>query len=263
MGLMNRFRLSLFTWAMLPVYVWQGVRLRQRIERLLPPDVPQSGKLGAKEPSFKLLVIGDSSVASVGMERLEQTFAYNIADFVHQRSGRAVKWRNAGKNSATSADLRDHVLPHIEERDFTHVILAVGINDMKNFHAISTFKKTFGTLLYALKARFPDAKIIWAPVPDMSRFPALPRQLARILAARAKLINHQGEQLCHERGVIYSEPVPVETEAGFARDGFHAGPEGYRIWGEHLVDHILADEAENLVKVSDQPPVGQSDLKSG
>ncbi len=260
---MSKTRLSLFTWIMLPVYIWQGVRLRQRIERLLPPNVPPTGKLGSKEPGFKLLVIGDSSVASVGMERLEHTFAYNIADKVHQKTGRAVKWRAAGNNSATAADLRDFVLPHIEERDFTHVILAVGINDMKNFHAISTFKQTFGTLLYALRTRYPNAKIIWTPVPDMNGFPALPGQLAKILAARAKLINHEGEQLCHERGVIYSEPVPVETEVGFARDGFHAGPEGYRIWGKHLVDYILADEAENLVKVSDQLTAGQSDLKSG
>ena len=260
---MTRTRLSLFTWMMLPVYIWQGVRLRQRIERLLPPDVPPTGKLGSKEPSFRLLVIGDSSVASVGMERIEHTFAYNIADKVHDKTGRAVKWRVAGNNSATAADLRDFVLPHIEERDFTHVILAVGINDMKNFHAISTFKQTFGTLLYALKTRFSTAKIIWTPVPDMTGFPALPKQLSKILAARATLINAQGQQLCDERGVIYSEPVPVGTADGFARDGFHAGPEGYRIWGEHLVDYILADEAENLVKVSDQQSASPSELKSG
>lgn len=249
---MSKTKLSLFTWAMLPIYVWQGLRLRQRIERLLPADVPQSGVLGSKEPGFKILAIGDSSVASVGMERLEHTFAYNVADQVHARSGRSVKWQTAGCNSATSGELRDFVVPHIEDRDFTHVIVAVGTNDMKNFHAVSTFKKTFGTLLYALRTRFPEAKIIWTPIADMNKFPALPRQLARILAARATLINEQGKQLCEERGVTYSAPVPINITDGFARDGFHAGPAGYRVWGEHLADYVLADEPNNLIKVGDQ-----------
>lgn len=249
---MTKTRLSLFTWAMLPVYVWQGLRVRNSIERLLPAEVPQSGVLGRKEPAFKILVVGDSSVAGVGMERLEHTLAYNIADQVHARSGRCVKWRTAGCNSATSGELRDHVVPHIEERDFTHVIVVVGINDMKNFHALSTFRKTFGTLLYALRTRFADAKIIWSPVPDMTKFPALPKQLARILAARAMLINQEGKQLCEERGVTYSEPVPIEISDGFARDGFHAGPAGYRVWGKHLAGDVLANEASNIVKVGDQ-----------
>lgn len=253
---MSKTKLSLFTWAMLPVYAWQGYRLRQKIERLLPAPVPQSGVLGSKEPGFRLLIIGDSSVASVGMERLEHTLSYNIADQVHARTSRAVQWQSAGCNSATSADLRDFVVPHIGSRDFTHVIVAVGTNDMKNFHAISRFKKSFGTLLYALRTRFPDSKIIWTPIADMNKFPALPKQLARILAARATLINEQGKQLCYERGVTYSEPVPIEISDGFARDGFHGGPAGYRVWGEHLADYILADEPHNLIKVGDQKSAG-------
>lgn len=250
---MSSAKLSLLSWFMFPVYAWQGIRLRRRIERLLPADIPQRGILGSKEPAFKILAIGDSTIASVGMDRVEDTFTYNVANALHQRTGRAVKWRGAGGNSATAADLRDFILPHIEERDFTHIIISVGTNDMKNFHAVRTFKKQFGTLLYAMRAHYPEAKIIWAPVPDMTKIPSLTKGLARVLSWRAALINDMGEQLCRERGAIFADPLPINGTDGFARDGFHPGPEGYRIWGEHLTDQIVAREPINVVPVRAKP----------
>jgi lysophospholipase L1-like esterase len=227
---------------MFPVYAWQGIQLRRRIERLLPAYLPHSGQLGDGDPAYKILTLGDSTVASVGMDKLEHTLTFNIAKAVHDKTGKTTAWRSAGGNSATADQVRDFILPHIEDRDFTHVVIAVGTNDMKNFHAIPTFKKNFGTLLYAVRTRFPGAKIIWTPVADMTKFPALPNGLAKVLSYRADLINAKGKQLCAERGAIYSEPIPIEGAAGFARDGFHAGPDGYKTFGEHLSGYILGEK---------------------
>lgn len=239
---MSNTRSSLLSWLMFPVYAWQGIQLRRRIERLLPAYLPHSGQLGDGNPAYKILTLGDSTVASVGMDKLEHTLTFNIAKAVHDKTGKNVAWRSAGGNSATADQVRDYILPHIEERDFTHVVIAVGTNDMKNFHAIPTFKKNFGTLLYAVRTRFPSAKIIWTPVADMTKFPALPNGLAKVLSYRADLINAKGKQLCAERGAIYSEPIPIEDVAGFARDGFHAGPDGYKTFGEHLSGYILGEK---------------------
>lgn len=238
---------ALFSWFAFPVYVWQGVRVRLAIERLHPADVPHDGRFEGKGEEIRLLVAGDSSVAGVGMTRLEETLAFNIARQLCERTGRPVRWRAAGANSATSEDLRDHVIPHVADRDFTHVVLAVGTNDMKNFHAIGRFKRQFGTLLYAVRTRYPGARVVWSPVADMTRIPALPRALGRILQSRAELINAMGERLCRERGAIMADPVPIHGPEGFARDGFHAGPSGYRSWAEHLADYLVAPAAPGNV----------------
>jgi len=239
---------ALFTWISFPVYVWQGVSLRLRIERLHPAIIPHEGRFPGKGEEIRLLVAGDSSVAGVGMTALEETLAWNLAKTVAERTGRPVYWRAAGANSATSTDLRDHVLPHVERRDFTHVVLAVGTNDMKNFHVIRRFKKSFGTLLYTTRTRFPHARIVWSPVADMTRIPALPRALGRILQMRAELINAMGARLCEERGAIMADPVPIHGPQGFARDGFHAGPAGYHSWAEHLASYLVAEpEPSNVL----------------
>lgn len=248
---------ALFTWIAFPVYVWQGIAVRLRIERLLPAHVPVSGRFDGAGEEMRLLVAGDSSVAAVGMSRLEDTLAWNLARELAERTGRPVRWRAAGANSATSGDLRDHVIPHTPERDYTHVALVVGTNDMKNFHVVSRFKRQFGTLLYTARTRFPDARIIWAPVADMRRIPALPHTLGRILQMRAELINAMGERMCHERGAVPAEPVPIDGPHAFARDGFHAGPAGYRIWAEHLAGYLLRDD------VAGRPPAARRRAEQG
>ena len=230
---------ALFSWIAFPVYVWQGISVRLRIERLHPAEVPHEGRFDGAGDEIRLLVAGDSSVAGVGMARLDETLAFNIARALSERTGRPVRWRAAGANSATSADLRDHVIPHVESRDFTHVVLAVGTNDMKNFHVVGRFKRHFGTLLYTVRTRFPGARVVWSPVADMTRIPALPQALGRILQSRAELINAMGARLCTERGAVMAEPVPIEGAHEFARDGFHAGPAGYRNWAEHLASYLV------------------------
>ncbi|MBO6639778.1 MAG: SGNH/GDSL hydrolase family protein [Roseitalea sp.] len=235
---------ALYSWAMFPVYAWQGIRLRMRIERLLPAPVPTQGSFAGHAAPVRLLVMGDSTVASVGMERLEDTLAFNIAKAVNERTGQSVVWRAAGGNSATASDLRDFIVPHVAQHDWTHVALSVGINDMKNFHVVRRFKRDFGALIYAVRTRFPQARIVWCPIPDMRQCPALPQTLGRILAARAELINAMGARMCRERGAIVTDPVPPQSIEAFARDGFHPNGEGYRVWGRHFARWIAPPKGE-------------------
>lgn len=253
---------ALYSWAMFPIYAWQGIRLRMRIERLLPIDAPGEGSIAGAKGEVRLLVMGDSTVAGVGMRTLEDTLAFSIARAVNEATGWTVNWRAAAGNSATASDIRDHILPHVEARDWTHVVLSVGINDMKNFHVVRRFKRDFGSLLYAARTRFPQARIIWCPIPDMRQCPVLPRTLGRILAARAELINAMGARMCRERGGIVTERVPPQTRGAFARDGFHPNGEGYRVWGRHFARWIVptGDRGDALSgpAVSDVTPLRQA-----
>ena len=142
---------------------------------------------------MSLLVLGDSSAASVGIERSENGLAAQLSTLIAAHTGRTVRWRAAGFNSATSGQIRDHVVPNLAADPWTHIVLAVGTNDMKNFHAVRRFKKEFGGLLYALRAKWPEARIVWQPVIAMTDVPALPKVLARILETRARAINAMGD----------------------------------------------------------------------
>lgn len=234
---------ALLSWLAFPVYLWQGVAVRLRSIRMLPPAGPVRHEIDGVDPAVRLLVVGDSSAAGIGIETTDGLLAVRLAELIAARTGRRVLWRAAGFNSATAGQLRDFVVPNLAPEPWTHIVLAVGTNDAKNFHTVGRFKREFGGLIYALKAKWPEARIVWSPVVDMALIPALPRALGRLLEIRASLINRMGERLCLERGVVPASRLPIlDPRAGFSRDGFHASEAGYRAWAEHLEALVMATE---------------------
>ncbi|WP_182087129.1 SGNH/GDSL hydrolase family protein [Aureimonas sp. ME7] len=236
---------ALASWLLLPVYIWQGIGIRRRIERMLPPTGPSHGVSGSEAApaanAIRLLVLGDSSAAGVGVDRIEEGLAARLAERMHALTGRTVVWRAVGSNSAVSADVRDLIVPNIARDAFTHILLSVGTNDVKNFHSTRRFKRGFGGLLYALRARWPDARIVWSPPVDMLRVPALPRGLAHVLSLRERMLARLGKRLCLERGVVPATTLPRVEPAGFSRDGFHASAAGAAYAAGHLAPYVLGN----------------------
>jgi len=234
--------LPLLTWLAYPAYIWQGLGVRRRTSRMLPAQGPVMHDIAGKAPDISLLVLGDSSAASVGIGNSENGLAAQLATLISQRTGRAVRWRAAGFNSATSGQIRDHVLSNLSADPWTHIVLAIGTNDTKNFHSVPRFKKEFGGLLYGLRAKWPEARVVWSPVLEFTMAPAMPSLLGKILEIRAGEMNRMGERLCLERGAVPAPRLPItDPEAGFASDGFHASEAGYLAWAEHLVGLVVAE----------------------
>nr|WP_256478476.1 SGNH/GDSL hydrolase family protein [Notoacmeibacter sp. MSK16QG-6] len=218
--------------------------MRRRSLRLSPPPGPIEGRIDGAAQEIRLLVIGDSSVQAVGVNRQEEGLANCIARSLSAMSGRAIRWRAAGFNSATVPQLTSHVLPHLEPRDFTHIVVSAGINDAKNWHSARRFNRDFGHLIYGLRARFPGAILFWNPIFNLRLVPGLPRQLATVLDMRAELLSRRARQLCRERGMIALPEMTAAEAKGFARDGFHAGSMGYAALGAHLADHMLGNSGD-------------------
>ncbi len=225
------------SWLCFPLYVVQGIYVRKKSMRLSPASGPRSGVVGAGEPKTVLLTIGDSSAAAVGISKTSGAVGPQLAAKINAQTGETVSWHISGHNSAVSAEVRDHVVSNLEPVEYTHIVIMAGINDMKNWHTVPRFKKDFGSLLYALRARFPEAKMYWHQGIDVSKCPALPEPLGSIMNLRVGLFNRKGAQLCLERGVVCVPPLPVVDPRGFCEDGFHASELGYDAWADHLLAH--------------------------
>lgn len=234
---------ALLAWLAFPVYAWQGIAVRLRTPRLAPAAGDPFGRIAGEKPEMRLLVLGESSAAAVGIASLEDGLAAQLARALNARTGRAVSYRAAGFNSAVASELRDHVVPGLERDGWTHIVVTVGVNDTKNFNTGRAWKKGFGGLLYALKARFPLAAIFWSEILPMTEVPAMPRPLADILEARARLINAIGGRLCAERGATAVPRMTGLKPGGFCIDGFHPSEAGFAGWAGHIADHMVSAES--------------------
>lgn len=226
------------SWLLFPVYVIQGLWVRARSMRLSPAEGPLSGQFGEGGADFRILTIGDSSCAGVGVPETASTVAPSLARHTYERSGKTVSWNMSGHNSAVAGEIRDIVVPNLEEADYTHIFIMIGTNDIKNWHTGKRWKREFGGLLYALRTRFPRAQIYWHQAIDFNEVPALPQPLAMIMNWRRILFNRKGAQLCLERGVVAIPPLPDTQPEGYCEDGFHANSAGYDAWASHMIDYL-------------------------
>ncbi|NKB50897.1 MAG: SGNH/GDSL hydrolase family protein [Rhizobiaceae bacterium] len=229
---------SILSWLCFPLYVVQGIYVRQNSLRLSPAVGPRSGQFGKGKPVIKILALGDSSAAAVGIDHTLGAIGPQIARKLHEKSGNTVSWHISGHNSAVAGEIRDHVVPNLPTADYTHIIIMLGTNDMKNWHTVKRWKKEFGTLLYSVRTRYPEAKLFWHQAIDMRKVPALPSALGYILNLRAGLLNRKGAQLCVERGAVCVPPLQDVRPEGYCRDGFHASELGYDAWADHMIEHF-------------------------
>ena len=235
---MHPFLISILSWLCFPIYLVQGIYVRNRSMRLSPASGPRSGQFGKGEAEIKLLSIGDSSAAAVGVEETMGAIGPQLAKKIHKLKNKTVSWRISGHNSAVASEIRDYVVPNLEPVDYTHIFIMLGTNDMKNWHTVPRWKRDFGTFLYALRTRFPEARIYWHQAIDVRTAPLLPDPLGWIMNLRVALFNRKGAQLCVERGAICIPPLPITDPAGYCKDGFHANELGYDYWSDHLLEHI-------------------------
>ncbi len=231
------------TWFSLPVYLWQGLAVRRKTVRSSPPTPQTVEPVEGKGTPYRLLLLGDSSAAGVGVDDINLSLGGQVLKLLAEQTGRPVEIEIIGSNSATAGQIRDFVLPHVERRDFTHILINIGTNDAKNFHTIRRFSREFGSLLYATKARFPRSSVIWSGILDMQSIPSLPSPLNKILGIRSREMMRCGEGLCRDRLAEVPKGFWDPSEENFAADGFHASARGYHLWAKGLVDHIVSNKS--------------------
>lgn len=122
---MPKLMLSLLSWLALPVYVVQGIYVLLTVKRQLPGTGPSLFEHAGASPQIRLLVIGDSTVAGVGVTNLTDGLAAQMAAQIAAKTGQAVHCRAAGFNSAVSGDLRDRAAPNLPAERWTHILISV------------------------------------------------------------------------------------------------------------------------------------------
>ena len=177
--------------------------------------------------------------------RSENGLAAQLAALIAASTGRAVRWRAAGFNSATSGQIRDHVVPNLAADPWTHIVLAIGTNDVKNFHSLPRFKKEFGGLLYALARQMAGGPHRLAAGHRHDRRAGAAVGAGRRCSKSAPRRSMRWERrLCLERGACRRRgcPSPMPPPA-FRATVSMLREAGYRAWAEHLLPFVLGERS--------------------
>lgn len=225
-----------------PVLLAQGARLRRSALRLPEAAGQRSGQIAGRgdDPPIRLLFVGDSSAAGVGVAHQNDALAGPCARFLHQRTGRSVQWQLLAKSGITTAEaaamLQQHSLGAAEA-----IITVLGVNDVTSQTTPGKFLTDYQALIGQLQARSGARVGVVSGLPPMNAFSAIPNPLRWYLGKYAKRLDTRLRAWIATQPHLRHLPLRRSTVSGaLARDGYHPGPEQYRHWAEQIAQ-ILAE----------------------
>jgi lysophospholipase L1-like esterase len=225
---------------LLPLALPMAVRTRRTALRLAPAAGVCKGIAGAElaGEAFRLLLLGESTVAGVGASCLDFALAGRLASALSVRLQRPVAWRAVGENGITAGEACERLLPLVSGEDYDLVALVFGVNDTTHFSSSQRWLAALGKLIEHFRGR--GVRVVCTAVPPLQHFTALPWLLRQMLGWRATLLDRQLSALALAQGAGYCG-VSLEMRPLFlAIDGYHPSALGYQVWGEHLAQWLVA-----------------------
>jgi lysophospholipase L1-like esterase len=226
--------------ALAPLLVAQAVQARRRAPRLPEAAGPRSGSVGQGTP-LRLLVVGDSSAAGVGVTRQSQALAAPLAKYLAQATGARVQWRLVARSGVTTAQALD-LLRGEGPVQADIAVVVTGVNDVVEQVPSQRAVRAREALADELRNRTGVHHVVFAPLPPVHQFPALPRPLRWIAGADARRHDRAMADWARSRRDVSHARLGLMLNRGvMAHDGFHPGPPAYRQCATMLARHIATD----------------------
>ncbi|MGH1576733.1 SGNH/GDSL hydrolase family protein [Planktotalea sp.] len=222
---------------LLPVMLLQGILVRRRAIVLPEAAGARQGVVGTGQP-LRLLILGDSSAAGVGVEIQQDALSGQVLDRLAR--SRTVHWRLVARTGATTSDAAG-MLQEVSDDTFDVAVLVFGVNDAVRLKRLGPWRRQHAALRQMLRDEFGVTTLLVTAVPPLSLFPALPRLLQWILGAHAERMDRAlAEDVRKEAGAFhYTLDLPFSREA-MAIDGYHPSASTYALWGRTVAERILA-----------------------
>lgn len=226
--------------ALSPLLVAQALLARRGTPRLPEAAGPRSGAVG-QGPPLRLLVVGDSSAAGVGVQRQSQALAGPMARYLAEATGTRVHWRLVARSGVTTAQALD-LLRGEGPVQADVAVVVTGVNDVVEQVPSQRAVRAREALADELRNRAGVRHVVFAPLPPVHQFPALPRPLRWIAGADARRHDRALAAWAGTRRDVSHANWGLQLNRGvMAHDGFHPGPPAYRQCATMLARHIASD----------------------
>lgn len=234
--------LTLAKLALAPLLLMQGRAVRRQATRLPEPPGEREGVLGADAQRQRLLIVGDSATAGVGVGHQREALASLLASRLAEAGPATIEWRLIARRGATTADalrLLDESLAPRAQVDIA--VVAVGVNDVTGQAPLRRWLLEMEALVQRLERRHGARLLVVSGLPPMHLFAALPQPLRWYLGACARRYDAALREWAAKRPATLYVPMALPLDpALMAEDGFHPGPSAYALWAAALAGAIRA-----------------------
>jgi lysophospholipase L1-like esterase len=209
-----------------------------------PPDATGWYGRGLPGPAIKIALLGDSSAAGYGVDRVEDTPGAHLASGVANQAGRRVHLREFAVVGAQTSDLAHQVDRALPTSPDLAVIL-IGVNDITHTVLPATSVRNLAEGVHRM--REAGVEVLVGTCPDLGTIRPIPpplKQVARawsrrLAAAQAIAVVEEGGRTV-SLGTILGPEFDAAPAMLFGPDRFHPSGDGYRALADVLLPSALA-----------------------
>ncbi len=225
-------RITLF-----PLIVGQAIYASKTSIKLPEPSGARMGCAGSG-PELRLLVLGDSSAAGVGVTQQADALLGQLLENLTPHF--TVRYQLHAKTGATTAQTLDR-LAALPEQTFDVAVIGLGVNDVTSGLRRTKWILQTHRLIKVLLTRFGVKQICLTGLPPVSRFPLLPQPLRWVIGRQADRYDHASVKIASRYRAVDRIAFDMSLEDHMmAEDGYHPGPEVYRRWAQLCSNRIHA-----------------------
>lgn len=231
-----------------PVMLLQAKKLKKNF-----PDLPEAqnpkGQTGTHVNRIRLLTLGESSVAGVGVKDHQQGISGQMASELSKLSDSAVDWEVIAKSGYTARQVREYLLKKLPKESPDILVIGLGGNDTFKLNSPWYWKQSMRKLVLALHKKYPKTQIVITYMPPVHTFIAFSSLIRFFLGHLTKLLGSEMKRLAEDYDYLFYFDYVVTWEdwithsdarkkEDFFSDGVHPSALTYRLWGQDTARFI-------------------------
>lgn len=242
---------AILTIPLLPIMYLQGKRIRAKV-----PSLPEAiGNEGIVYPqrsvNFRLIVIGESTMAGVGVKTHEEGFGGTLANVLAQQLDKNIRWKVYAKSGITAKRVPVELLPQITEKKADLVVVGLGANDAFEGNSPNTWHRGIEKVIEGIRDKFPTTPIAFTNMPPIRVFPAFTSLIQRTAGNLVELHGKELQKMIANKPNIFYNAALMrltdwltgdladKTVADFFSDGVHPSKLTYQAWAKDFAAFVF------------------------
>lgn len=236
---------------LLPILYYQGKKIRASVPVLPEAKKPKGYIKTSSNKTLKILTIGESTIAGVGVDFHENGFTGALVKEIATKTNASVLWRVYAKSGYTARMINKKILPNIDETNADIIIIGLGGNDAFKLNSPDLWIYQTNMLTKKLKKKFPKTPIYFTNMPPIKEFPAFTKTIKFVIGNLVEILGKALNKSTRNKiGVYYNNEVITlkgwqekynisGNVDSFFSDGVHPSLITYKIWGKDMANFIM------------------------
>ena len=239
---------------LLPVMLYQGIRIRRNVPKLPEANHPSGKVIKGNDRNLRILALGESTIAGVGVNSHRQGFTGHLADALSDDLNCTVDWTVIAKSGYTVQQMSTRLIPRIKDEKFDMILIGAGGNDAFQLNSPSKWRTSVTLLLSELNEKQPGTPIVFLNMPPIKDFPAFTSLIKNSIGNLVRIFGTELSRIVnrHENVYFNSELITFENwiiKKGltndisvFFSDGVHPSELTYKIWAQEMSRFIVQEK---------------------